>query len=106
MSVLLLVLTFAVVILVDTLVVRHGKAKRRCATAHLRLGVLAFLSGAAATAQAALPGTTPSGTPPADTFWLDLTNVALGLVTLACLVPVLVAVVKEIASRRSVDSAR
>jgi hypothetical protein len=106
MSVLLLVLTFAVLILVDALVVRHGKVKGGCATAHLRLAVLALLSGAAATAQAALPGTTPSGTAPADTFWLDLTNVALGLVTLACLVPVLVAVAKEIAGRRSVDSTR
>jgi hypothetical protein len=105
MAVLLLVLTFAVLISVDRLLVRHGKVKRRCAAAHLHLGLPVFLSGVAAAAHA-LPGSPPSGTGPASTFWLDLTNVALGLVTLACLVAVLVAVVKDIASRRSVDSTR
>ena len=35
-----------------------------------------------------------------DTFWLDFTNIALGLVTLACLVAIVAGVVHEMGDRR------
>jgi hypothetical protein len=35
-----------------------------------------------------------------DTFWLDFTNVALGLVTLACVVAIAAGVVRELVERR------
>jgi len=35
-----------------------------------------------------------------DTFGLDVTNIALALVTLACVVVIVVGVVRELASRR------
>ena len=34
-----------------------------------------------------------------DTFWLDFTNIALGLVTLLCLVVVVIGVVRELGHR-------
>jgi hypothetical protein len=111
MTVLLLVLTFAVLILVDRLVIRHWRVNglRGCASARLCL-VLPLLSllpsVSAAAAHGALPATTPSAMDLPGTFWLDLTNVALGLVTLACLVAVLIAVVKEISNCSAVDSMR
>jgi hypothetical protein len=40
---------------------------------------------------------------PSDTemFWLNVTNVSLGLVTLVCIAAVVVVVVRELAARRS-----
>jgi hypothetical protein len=35
-----------------------------------------------------------------DTFWLNFTNIALGLVTLACVLAILAGVVHELADRR------
>ena len=35
-----------------------------------------------------------------DTFWLDFTNIALGLVTLACVLAVAAGVLHEMADRR------
>ncbi len=40
-----------------------------------------------------------------DTLWLNLTNAALGLVVLACLLAVALAVVKEIVARRRASAA-
>jgi len=34
-----------------------------------------------------------------DTFWLDFTNIALGLVTLVCVIAVLAGVVHELSQR-------
>lgn len=36
-----------------------------------------------------------------EVFWLNVTNISLGLVTLICLLAVGVAVVREVASRRA-----
>ena len=36
-----------------------------------------------------------------DTFWLDFTNIALGLVTLVCVLAVVAGVVHELGHRRS-----
>jgi len=36
-----------------------------------------------------------------DTFWLDFTNIALGLVTLVCVVVVAFGVVRELGHRRA-----
>ena len=36
-----------------------------------------------------------------DTFWLDFTNIALGLVTLVCVIVVAVGVVRELGHRLS-----
>ncbi len=41
-----------------------------------------------------------------DTFWLNFTNIALGLVTLACVVVILAGVVHQLASRRARRTAR
>ncbi len=35
-----------------------------------------------------------------DTFWLNFTNIALGLVTLACVLAIVAGVVHELAGRR------
>jgi hypothetical protein len=35
-----------------------------------------------------------------DTFWLDFTNIALGLVTLVCVLAIVAGVVRELATRR------
>jgi len=39
-----------------------------------------------------------------DEFWLDLTNIALGVTTLVCLVAVVRVVLQEIAERRKVNA--
>jgi uncharacterized integral membrane protein len=36
---------------------------------------------------------------PADTFWLDFTNIALGLVTLGCLLVVVAGFARELGHR-------
>lgn len=41
------------------------------------------------------------GSDGSETFWLDFTNIALGLVTLICLVAVVAGVVRELGHRLS-----
>ena len=41
-----------------------------------------------------------------DTFWLNFTNIALGLVTLACVLAIAAGVVHELADRRRKRAAR
>jgi hypothetical protein len=110
MAVLLLILTFAVLVVVDRLLVCHRRVKEatgleRCASGPLCVFLVLLLSASAAAALA-LPATTPPAMDRPSTFWLDLTNAALGLITLACLVAVAAGVLKELASRGSVDSRR
>ena len=40
-----------------------------------------------------------------DTFWLNFTNIALGLVTLACVLAIVAGVVHELSGRRRVPAA-
>jgi hypothetical protein len=110
MALLLLILTFAALVAADRLLGGHRRVKDptgldRCTSRSVCTAFLLLLPGVAAAALAGL-ATPPPAPYPSSTFWLDLTNAALGVVTLGALATVAVAVVRELASRDSVDKRR